>query len=256
MDLMDRLTVSPCSNPELPLDDVLAAYSNLGYRSFEVFTGWAKSAFDINQPPEGYLELGRRYGMRFHSMHLPPVEDDLDATLDRAVRAARFAEALGVKVVLFKATSRENYIRAARPFLDAIAGVAVTPVLQNHAGTPISTLGDFNEVLQGIADPRMATLLEVGQFHSVGVSWRTGYHLLGSTIALVHVKDQIGRQSVPFGAGEIDLPGLFAHMESVGYAGNYVVEMEVEDKENTLRYLSEARAFIRTCCTGGEAGHV
>lgn len=103
-------------------------------------------------------------------------------------------------------------------------------------------------MLDGIGDPRMKTLLEAGHFHSVGVSWREGYDLLRDTIALVHIKDQVGRQSVPFGTGEVDLPGLFRWMRSVGYTGDYVVEMEVADPENTLRYLADALAYLRTYC--------
>lgn len=247
---MENLAISPCSNPEMTLDQALSAYSALGYRKFEVFTSWVKSAFDCRRDPGFYLEQGQRYGMTFASLHLPAVGDDPDASLGEAVQAARFAAAIGAGVVLFKATSRANYVRAAGPFLDAIEGLPVTPVLQNHAGTAISTLEDFREVLEGVDDPRMKALLEVGHFHSVGVSWRQGCDLLGDLIALVHIKDQIGPQSVPFGAGEIDLPGLFGHMRSVGYTGDYVVEMEVKDRENTLKYLAEAREYIERYCCG------
>jgi len=228
--------------------EVLSAYSGIGFRKFEVFTSWAKSAFDLNGDAASYLGQGQRYGMQFVSFHLPPVDDDLDASLNRSIRAARFAKAVGAEIVLFKAGSRPNYIKAAKPFLDAIEDLGITPVLQNHRGAAISSLEDFREVLEGINDPRMKTLLEVGHFHSVGVSWQDGYDLLGDTIALVHIKDQVGPQSVPFGTGEIDLPGLFQHMRSVGYDGDYVVEMEVEDKENTLRYLREAIEYLETRC--------
>lgn len=243
-----NLVVSPCSNPELGLDEALDAYSKLGYGRFEVFTGWVKSAFDIDCAPPFYLEKGRCYGMRFKSMHLPAIGDDTEGTLEKALKGVRFAKAIGVDVVLYKATSRPNYIRVARRFLDAIEGMGITPVLQNHAGSAISTLDDFQEVLEGINDDRMKALLEVGHFHSVGVSWRQGYDLLRDKIALIHIKDQVGRQSVPFGAGEIDLPGLFRHMDKVGYAGDYVIEMEVADKENTLKYLGQAKEFVGRYC--------
>jgi len=159
---MESLAVSPCSNPEVGLDEVLQAYATLGSRKFEVFTSWAKSAFDYHGDPEFYLEKGRRHGMAFVSMHLPPVGDDVDASLAEAVEAARFAAAIGAGVVLFKATSRPNYIRAAGPFPDAVEELPVTPVLQNHAGTPITTLQEFREVLDGIDDERIKALLEVG----------------------------------------------------------------------------------------------
>ncbi len=94
----------------------------------------------------------------------------------------------------------------------------------------------------------MKTCLEVGHFHSAGVIWRDGYDLLGDSIRLVHIKDQVGPQSVPFGKGEVDLIGLFAHMKSVGYGGDYVVEMEVTDAENTIQYLADAIDYLKTNC--------
>jgi sugar phosphate isomerase/epimerase len=240
---MGPFVVSPCSNPQFILEQVLEQYAALGFTQLELFTSWAKSAVDYKQEAASYLDKAERYGMRFHSMHLPIVTG-LDATLDDAVTAAEFAAALGVQVVLFKADKRETYIRTAGSFLDRTGHLPLVPVLQNHSGTAISTLADFREVLAGIGDPRMRTLLEVGHFHTQGVSWREGYDLLGESIALVHVKDQIGAQSVPFGTGEIDIKGLLNHMASVGYEGRYVIEMEVEDAENTLQYLRDALHYM------------
>jgi sugar phosphate isomerase/epimerase len=244
---LEDFVVSPCSNPELPLDIALKRYAALGYRKFELFTSWAKSAAYPAGDPEPVLNLARANGMRFTSMHLPAVNDDIETSLAAAVKAAGFAKRLGVEVVLFKATSRPNYIAAGRRFLDAIAGLGVTPVLQNHTGAAISSLSDFREVIEGIDDPRMKTLLEVGHFHAVGVGWREGWELLRDSVALVHIKDQIGSKPVPFGEGEIDLPALFRHMTSVGYRGNYVVEMEAAmgDTEKTIALLGDARKYMQ-----------
>jgi sugar phosphate isomerase/epimerase len=240
----EQLVVSPCSNPEMQLDEALGAYAGLGFTQFEVFTSWAKSAFDYHLDPATYLSKGRRYGMAFTSFHLPPIKPGQPETLQEAIAAARFADALGVEVVLYKAADRPTYIAAAPEFLDATEALRVTPVIQNHFGTAISTLDDVMEVREGIADPRMHTLLEVGQFHSAGVDWREAAEKLGESISLVHIKDQVGRQSVPFGQGEVDLLGLFEYLDARGYTGRYVIEMEVSDKENTLQYLADARDYV------------
>ena len=251
MNRMDRLVGSPACIPQMALEDILAAYAPLGFRKFEAFTSWCRSQLDIEQEPRQYRELAGQHGMRFSSMHLPPVDDDRHTSLPRAVKAAGFAQELGAEVVLFKATTRPNYIQAARPFLDALedAGIRVIPVLQNHAGTVISTLTDYQEVIEGIGDPRMKTLLEVGHFQRVGVHWRDGYDLLGESIALVHVNEIRGTQSVPYGTGEVDFPGLFAHLRETCYTGDVVVELELEtrdqDAERTLRYLAEALEFLK-----------
>ena len=246
---LDQLAVSPCSNPAMGIDDVLAAYSRLGYRHFEVFTSWARSAFDYRADPRLYLAKGSAHGMDFCSLHLPPVAADADGhSLDAALDAARFAAAIGSPIVLFKAKDRTAYVKSAPAFLDAVEALGLTPVVQNHRGTALTTLEDVTSLIEEVSDPRLRVLLEVGHFHSAGVGWRRAADTLGDLVALVHIKDQTGRQSVPFGQGEIDLHGLFRHMDGRGYAGRYVVEMEVRDQENTLAYLADAYKYVRQYC--------
>ncbi len=109
----------------------------------------------------------------------------------------------------------------------------------------------MKKVFESIGDPRMRTLLEVGHFHSVGVDWRKAAEYLGDSVALVHIKDQMGQQSVPFGQGEIDLQALFQTMDENGFEGRYVIEMEVSDKENTLAYLADAHKYVLDYCEEG-----
>ena len=246
---MDNLVASPCCNPEMTLEEVLEAYSAIGFRKFEVFTSWVASAFDIDRDPPFYLDAAAAAGMRFTSLHLPPVDEADEGSVERAVAGVRFAQAIGAGIVLYKGKTRSDHIQFAPFVLDEAEDVGVTAVIQNHAGTAINDLDDVREVRRGVADERLKTLLEVGHFHTAGVGWREAADALGDSIALVHVKDQVGPQSVPFGAGEIDLPALFAHLRGMGYDGDYVIEMEVKDRENTLRYLADAVRYVRQRCT-------
>ncbi len=244
---MGNLAASPCSNPELTLEDALIAYRHIGFHKFEAFDSWAASALDVTGDPAAYRSQAESYETTYSSMHLPAVDDD-DASIDRAVAACRFAEAIGAPVVLFKADTIENYIRAAGPFLDDIDDIAVTPVVQNHSGAALATLEDYKRVLGGIDDERMKTVLEVGHFHSVGVAWQAGYDLLAGRIALVHIKDQVGDKPVPFGTGEIDLPALFDRLDADGYAGDIVVEMELQ--EDVLKHYADGVKYLLNNCKG------
>ena len=246
---------SPCCLPKLTLEDSLAAYAKLGFAKFEAFSTWCTSRLDIAQDPAPYIALARRHGMTFTSFHLPPITSDFDATLAQALRGARFAQALGVSVMLYKADTRENYIRGAKPFLDTLAKekITVTPVLQNHNGTAITTLDDFRQVLAGIHDPRMKTLLEVGHFQRAGIHWKQGYELLAGSIALVHINDiDPANNSVPFGTGLVDFPGLFDQLTRDAYPGNIVVELELSthetDPARTLRCLGESITYLKQFC--------
>ena len=50
---------------------------------------------------------------------------------------------------------------------------------------------------------------------------------------------------MPFGEGEIDNPGLLRLLRDVGYDGFIVVEIEAKDKENTPKYIREARTYLQ-----------
>lgn len=241
---MLSFAVSPCSNPEFTLVEALSAYGRLGYAKFEAFTSWCKSAVTPEEDADNYLGVADRYGFEFSSIHLPPFDADQEASVARALKTAQLGADLGCRVALVKPTDRRRDIPACRALLDAIDGMCIIPVLQNHAGSAISTLEDYREVFEALDDDRMKYTLEVGQFHSVGTLWPEGYKELAGRFELVHIKDQVGKQSVPFGTGEIDLPGLLQRLAADGYAGDIVIEMEVEDRENTLEYLGAALKYV------------
>jgi sugar phosphate isomerase/epimerase len=239
-----EVAVSPCSNPDLTLEECFREYGRLGYRRFELFTGWCRSHVTADAVPQPLLDLAARHGFAYSSIHLPALADDLAASLDAAERTARLGAALGCRCAIVKAKTRDLFADGTPRLLDAIDDLPIVPVVQNHKGTAITTLDDCLEVLERVGDPRLACLLEVGHFHSVGVSWLEGCEALAGRIRHVHIKDQVGSQSVPFGVGEIDLPGLFARLVADGYEGDIVVEMEVADRENTLAYLGDALSYI------------
>lgn len=251
---MENLVGSPTINPQAELEDVLSLCASVGLKKFEAMTSWAKASFDIDRDPQYYLDLGHKYDLRFTSLHLPPVDDDQPASLERAIKGARFAQALGVEVIIFKATSRANYVQSARSLLDAVEGLGLTTVITNHANSPISSLDEYREVLDGVNDARLKALLEVGHFHKVGISWRDGYDLLGDRVALVHIKDMAGDQPVPYGEGEVDFEALFRHMQSVGYTGDYVFELEKVPPDQVAQLMQDGIAHIRAIqakVTGG-----
>lgn len=245
--MFDRLVASPCCNPDMSLEHALAAYSALGFGKFEAFTSWVNSSLDPAHNPGHYRQLAANYGMRYLSFHLPPITEELASSLKQAHSAARFASDIGCSIVLYKAQTKQLYLEAAAPFLDGIAELGLTPVIQNHAGTPITTLEDYLEVREGIQDPRLRSLLEVGHFHTAGVDWQTALHHLGDSLALVHIKDQVGARSVPFGTGQIDLKALFHRLEERGYRGDYVVELELEGagRDTILGHLKEGLQYLQ-----------
>ena len=249
MDIMEKIAVSATGgDTQKPLDEVLASYSRIGYKNFEVWLRGRGSAFEISRGADYYLEKGKKYGLEFSSLHLPAVEDAGEEALKGVVEGAHFAEALGIQTVVFNATAKKVYVKAAKKFLNAIQGHDITAVIQVHEGRSIETMEDLEGVLNAVGDERLKILHEVGSFHALGVSWKDVCERFNTRIGLVHVKDMIGAQSVPLGTGEVDIPGLFRFMRSIDYDGFFVIEIANKDTENTNHYFAEAVGYLKNNC--------
>lgn len=236
----------------MTVEEVLGTCSDVGFTNFEIFTDWVRSAFDIARDPAAYLDLAGTYGMTYTSMHLPKVTVDDEGSFETAVRGARFARALGVEVVIFKSTSREGFIEYGTRFLDRAESLGLTTVVTNHGGSPIVTLADYEHVLNGVDDPRMKALLEVGHFHAAGVHWKDACTALEDRIGLVHVKDMSGSAPVRYGTGDIDFRALFSRLSDFGYDGPIVVELEKVPREEAVPLLEHAVSHVRSALA--EAG--
>ena len=51
---------------------------------------------------------------------------------------------------------------------------------------------------------------------------------------------------VPFGMGCVNFSGIFAHLEGLGYAGPYTIEMWCEEGKNAKAQIKEAKTFIES----------
>jgi sugar phosphate isomerase/epimerase len=206
----------------------------MGFRKFEGFTEWATSRLDWKGDPSVPRRLAEYRGLRFSSFHLPTAKDDSESTLSDLMVAARYARGLGARIVLFKATDRAIYGSLGPKLLDALdaESLGITPVLQNYHGGPIGKIDEFRDVLVRLKlDPRMKTLLEVGQFQRSGVSWRQGWELMEGRIELMHINDIREGKSVLYGTGEVDFRGLLRRVKTSGYPGDIVVELELSTRE-------------------------
>ncbi len=244
----DNLAISSCSLPEPTLPEILNIARDLGYRKFELFTGtWANSAVDYHSDDIGYFrELSQETGVSYCSFHLPPFVEDEPQSLAEAVKAAFFAEAIGVPRFLVKGKTMRAFETWLPEFLERTEKLNAVPMLQNHAGTPITHPEHFIHLFDTIANPRLRAVFEVGMFLSCDVDWHEAHECLRDFIELVHIKDQIGTERVPFGQGQLDFRDLFTTLEKGGYQGDVVVEMEVcqRDTRRTIELLRDARRLL------------
>jgi sugar phosphate isomerase/epimerase len=266
--LLPRLVSSPCCLPALSGAELFPLYRELGFAKYEAFSEWAAARHD----PAGNAGADRAsladFGLRATSFHLPAIRDDAGA--DAALAAARYAADLGAKIVLFKAAERPLFARHGKRLLDAAEELGLTVVLQNHAGSAITTLADYEEVFSSLGhDPRLRAVLEVGHFQRVKIPWRDGWDFLevghfqrvkipwrdgwdflGDRVALIHLNEIRAGQSVLFGTGEVDMAGLLREIKLRRYEGDIVVELELADNWTnpaaTLEGLRQALAHLES----------
>lgn len=250
--LLQQLVCSPCCLPSWSFDELLPAYRALGFTKIEAFTEWAQGRLDWHEDPIIALNKLQATGMQITSFHLPLIRaDDVESGLEDALAAARYAEALGAKVLLFKAANRELFKQVGKRFLDALDNqqIQAIPAVQNHKGTAISTIEDYQEVFDLLNhDPRLKAVLEVGHFQRENVPWIEGWKYLNQRIALIHVNDIRDGKSVHYGTGEVDFAALMSQIKTTNYAGEIVIELELENRDSnpqeTLVGLQKAIALL------------
>jgi sugar phosphate isomerase/epimerase len=139
----------------------------------------------------------------------------------------------------------EATIAGIKRLLPLIADKPVKLAIEPHYRTQIENRADYDQILSEINTPKVGITIDIGHFHSAGVDWQALIRAYPDRIYNVHVKDHVGTQSVPIGAGEIDLRGLIEELHATNYNGALAVELEVVDPENLPRYCAEAYTYLR-----------
>lgn len=177
------------------------------------------------------------------------IADAVGAASERALLFDA-AEKLGSPLVVITGRPRvENglvpTIAGIKALLPLIEGKPVKLALEPHYGSQIQFMQDYEAIFDQIDSSQVGITLDSGHFHAAGVAWKSLIRRFPERIYNFHVKDHIGIQSVPLGAGEIDLRGYIQELDSIGYEGALAVELEVADPQNLKRYSAEAYIYLR-----------
>lgn len=160
------------------------------------------------------------------------------------------AEKLGSPLVVITGNKRveggiEATIAGLETLLPLIEDRPVKVALEPHYRSQIQFLEDYDAIFDQIQSPQVGITLDSGHFHAAGVDWQLVIERYRDRIYNFHVKDHIGTQSVPIGAGEIDLRAYIETLHAIDYEGALAIELEVEDLENLPQYCAEAFDYMR-----------
>ena len=197
------------------------------------------------------LEAGLARCTEVHTAAFPTgsVAEAQRAAEDRALLFDA-AEKLGSPLVVMTGRPRrdgglEPTIAGIKALLALVEHRPIRLALEPHFGSQIQFIEDYDAIFGEIESPQLGITLDSGHFHAAGVDWKRLIERYPKRIYNFHVKDQIGTQSVPIGAGEVDLRGYIEALHAIDYDGALAVELEVEDVENLPRYGAEAFVTLR-----------
>jgi sugar phosphate isomerase/epimerase len=164
---------------------------------------------------------------------------------------ARAAVQLGSPLLVFSGSypREEGHLAATiagiQALLPLIHDLPIRIALEPHIDSTVQFAEDYEAFLAAIPDPQFGITVDVGHFHTAGVDWARLIQRYPERVYNVHLKDQLGPQSVPIGAGEIDLTRLIEVLHAVDYCGALAVELEVVDPENLPAYCAQAHKVLR-----------
>ena len=160
------------------------------------------------------------------------------------------ADRMGAPFVVFTGGKRNDdgglaaSIAGIKRLLPLIRNFRCRLALEPHYGSQFMTRSDFDTIFSQIDDEMVGITVDVGHFHAAGVDWEDLIRSHASKIWNVHLKDHVGRQSVPIGKGEIDLKRLLEVLHQIDYEGTLAVELEPVDTENLPQYIAEAHRYL------------
>ena len=258
------LSCTTCSTRMPWKDEIVECFTHApqaGYRAWGVagplfwtpgLIQWADVALIDRRAKEAGLELCTEvYGPPFPTESVAAAQraaNDMALLCDVAVQ-------LGSPLVVVTGWRRtevgiEATIAGIKALLPLVKDKPVKLALEPHYGSQIQSIEDYDAILSQIESPQVGITVDSGHLHSAGVDWKRLIRRYAGRIYNFHVKDHVGTQSVPLGAGEVDLEGYIEELHAIDYDGALAVELEVEDPENLPRYCTEAFVYLSDLVKG------
>jgi sugar phosphate isomerase/epimerase len=253
------LSCTTCATRQPELDEISECFIHApraGYKAWGVagplfqtpgLMQWAN--YDLLNRRAAEAGLTRCTEVYGRSFPTGSVAEAVAAARDRLL-VFEAAEKLGSPLVVMTGRKRTPggmgpTIAGIKALLPLIEDKPIRLALEPHYGSQIQFLEDYDAIFDEIHSPQVGITLDSGHLHSAQVDWQRLIKRYSDRIYNFQVKDHIGTQSVPIGAGEVDLRGYIEALHAIGYEGALAVELEVDDPENLPRYVAEAYPYLR-----------
>ncbi len=227
--------------------------AELGYQAFETF-GFTIEGYEKERPGQ-FRALLERYGIPLGSCYcgtrfVDPAQAGED--IEQVLRWAGLARSLGARTIVLQAAGvrlpqpYSEYKAMARVFSDLglrLQAMGLIAAIHPHTGTLIETRDEIEAVLGAVAPEAVFFAPDTGQIVKGGSDLLPLLRDHRRLIRHVHLKDYAGGPVrydaagkeidptgyagyTPIGQGVVDIPGVFALLEEIGYGDLVMVELD------------------------------
>lgn len=249
-----KLSTSTVCYAHLTLEPCLAKVAAAGWRNIELVAipNWCH--FDCGKGDVSLLKgLLQKNRLRVIGLHAGGINcasaQAAKASVEYFEKCMAVGRELGADRLVFTGSRRdEGRLEHAIEGLKVLEGLVdkygFHVCIENHYRNRFETIEDYDVLMSALSHPRIGITMDTGHFTSSRVDMAALVRQHGDRVKHVHVKDHIGTQSVAIGAGETDNKGLVKALAAKGFTGYLSLELEVKDKENTDRYVAEAKGIM------------
>ena len=104
----------------------------------------------------------------------------------------------------------------------------------------------FAELLARLPHPMLKVNYDSGNSSSLGFKVQDEFSAYGKRIGSLHIKDRLlDGNTVPIGKGDADFPTLAASLKSIGYSGDFILQVARENPGNEVIWAGQNRDFVQ-----------
>ena len=185
----------------------------------------------------------------------------MDKPLVRA-NQSELKERLGTLFWLLQQGQRLGINRVVLPFVDAsridtneefdsvvmtlkrVLHKAEETAIEIHLETSLISIR-FAELLHEVSHPLLKANYDSGNSSSLGYAPKDEFAAYGQRVGSVHIKDRIlGGSTVPLGTGDADFQALADGLKSVGYAGDFILQVARSASGDEVVWARQNREFV------------
>jgi hexulose-6-phosphate isomerase len=128
--------------------------------------------------------------------------------------------------------------------LQRILPVAERTNIEIHLETSLPP-ARFASLLERLPHPLLKANYDSGNSSSLGYQPREEFAAYGKRVGSVHVKDRVlGGGTVPLGTGDADFQALVESLKTVGYAGDFILQVARGLLGDEVNWIHQNRDFV------------